>query len=1652
MLFRQPPMKRVRPPSTLPRFAFLTWALAALLGAAEPVLPSTPQPPPASTAAVQPTEGTLPNGLRYTLLPHAREHGRISIRLVVLAGSLDEKDDERGFAHFVEHMAFNGTRHYPAGQLVDFFQSLGLGFGADLWAGTSLTYTIYKIDLPAGRSDRFGEAIEVLRDFSDGIAFGAAEVQREKGVILSEHAARDTNAAQIERQRLAALYRGTLLPARLPGGDPAQIERATPASLRAFYVRCYQPDRLRIVITGDIDPATAQAVIARHFTSLARPAVPTPRVLPTVPPLAPLQTDVVPNAIEGGGAVSLMVVEAVGKLSPESLAQGYTRALALRALDRRLVERRAADLTRFGSAHTDYGAGADGHLTHFLLAASTAQNQWESGVALLESELRRARDLGFSPTELSEQATAVLAAARAQRQAFAGYLPDAVADSIASSLAADQTWIHPEETLRVAEASLPKITAGAAQEALRKIFADEKLHLMLIRGTPPAGGREALFEAYRASAERPLPPKLSASDAAIAFRYENFGIAGSVRQRIVEKDLGLELVRFANGVQLNLRASSTEPKRFRLAARLGRGLADSPRDQPGLPHLAAHFFGVCDVGQHTLSELNRILESHAVSAYSTSESNALLIEMQGPVSELPFALRLLTARIVDVRLDRSRLFSGLSAYAGCRSSHLDNSARLARTEASIQMAEGDPRLRDATMDEAGRYTFTELSQWMRTRWLEGPLEVALTGEIDPALITTAAAETLGTLAPRRRPAPAPGEQLTLPTKPSHETRREPLPDQSAAVQLSWSAAGFDDLRRRRALALALDVLLDRVQKTLRQELGATYSPEARLVRHAKQRAFGYATMALTFDPSRVEDFTRRAIAIADTLATGGVTPEEFTRLREPQLASAAEALRSNEWWLDEILAFAQSEPSVLQEARTLGTALAQITLAEVNLVAADFFSSRRASAFVVIPVAPSPDRPPDVANPVWSIIQRAEAKFGAADLAGALADVSEAIALAPKNAELYAFRARIKSAQGDLTAALADCDLAVNLDSTNANTYNTRAALKMSNRDLAGASADCTRAIELDPAFAFPHVNRSIIRLAQNDGVGSVAAATVAIELESKNAMAHAIRGAARLVLGHTDLARPDLDRAIELDPRVSDAHRNRGLIRLGKRDFTGALADFTRALELNALDLGAYINRGIVKGSLGDHDAAILDYNQALELSPHNAELFNNRGYARQNKGDLDAAIADYTRALELNPKLALAYNNRGHARKTRGDNAGAAEDFAEASRIAMLANVKFAVPNLTSPLPLFGSAPPSAASPSFLESGNLKRSQKDWAGAIADYTKALEANPDDAEAYYGRGLARKLSRDDTGAMADLTKTVELNPKADNAYLERGHLFRARGDFNRALADFAKVIELQPKSALAYYHRGLAYEGLQKASLALPDLDMAVTLSPKFYQALSSRAYTRQARGDYDGAMSDANEAITLAADYAPSYYYRGLVRHITADLAGALEDYDTLLRLNPGYFGGRLARGHVRYAQGDFTGALEDYERAAPVPGMRHPVIHRGLTELRLHHPGARDKLARDIESWPSGWTKTVGLLLTGQLSVEKFLVVAADEVGRSARSTTCETRFFAGMACLLNDQTEQARAHFETGVATNLRNYNTYLLARAELARLNATRPKP
>ncbi|MEZ5386061.1 MAG: pitrilysin family protein [Prosthecobacter sp.] len=216
--------------------------------------------------------GVLENGLRYVILPHDEPPGRASIRLYMDVGSLMEEDDQQGMAHYLEHMAFNGSRHFKGGEMVEYFQRLGMGFGADTNAHTSFKETVYMLELPKVEPKYIAEGLQLFRDDLDGMLLGETEIDKERGIILSEKLSRDSIDYRTMMEGYKFALPESILPHRMPIGTEETIKTMKRPRFVDFYEKWYTPKRATIVAVGDFkDTAALKAEIEKQFAD-AKPS------------------------------------------------------------------------------------------------------------------------------------------------------------------------------------------------------------------------------------------------------------------------------------------------------------------------------------------------------------------------------------------------------------------------------------------------------------------------------------------------------------------------------------------------------------------------------------------------------------------------------------------------------------------------------------------------------------------------------------------------------------------------------------------------------------------------------------------------------------------------------------------------------------------------------------------------------------------------------------------------------------------------------------------------------------------------------------------------------------------------------------------------------------------------------------------------------------------------------------------------------------------------------------------------------------------------------------------------------------------------------------------------------------------------------------
>jgi zinc protease len=265
---------------------FGSTALALVLIAATTVLAQRPPLPPHSqTAALtdtipvdpQITVRTLPNGLRYYVRANRVPAGRAELRLAVKAGSVLEDEDQRGLAHFVEHMAFNGTRHFPKQDITAFMQSLGMRFGAHVNAHTGFDETVYELQMPIGNPALLDRALLILQDWAQDVSFDPQEVERERGVILEEWRLGLGAEARIRDAQMPILLNGSRYAERLPIGQPDVIRKASLERLKQFYKDWYRPNLMAVIVVGDFDVPVVEKSVTAHFAQIPTTLTPRPR-------------------------------------------------------------------------------------------------------------------------------------------------------------------------------------------------------------------------------------------------------------------------------------------------------------------------------------------------------------------------------------------------------------------------------------------------------------------------------------------------------------------------------------------------------------------------------------------------------------------------------------------------------------------------------------------------------------------------------------------------------------------------------------------------------------------------------------------------------------------------------------------------------------------------------------------------------------------------------------------------------------------------------------------------------------------------------------------------------------------------------------------------------------------------------------------------------------------------------------------------------------------------------------------------------------------------------------------------------------------------------------------------------------------------------
>lgn len=893
--------------------------------------------------------GRLDNGMRYVLLPNDRPKERLSLRLLVATGSLMEKPDQRGLAHFLEHMAFKGSQNLPAGDLVQYLERLGMAFGADTNARTSFGSTVYQLELPDDTPELIGKGLQVMRETADRLLLLQAEIDKERGVILSEKRLRDTPDYRGYTANLQFLLPDSLIVKRFPIGEEAVISEAPRDRFVDFYRTWYRPERLTLVAVGHFERGQLEQAIRERFASLQAQAPAQPN--PDIGSISPRGADgAIYSDPDGQTRVALQSVVYADPGADTKAKRLDDLALYVA---NGVISRRLTSISLQGNSSILNGAAQWSDLMRFARVGSVVvqckPEQWKAALATAEQELRRALQFGFTPSELEEQKKNIVSYFEQQAKSASTRESPDLANDIVDHLTSFEVLTDPEYDLAELQRVLPEITAEKALAQLRALWKDAG-PLVFVNGAVilPDPQPEIMAALKASQAVAVTPP---ANNGTEKFAYRDFGKPSAIADQ-KQALLDVTQIRFGNNVRLNLKRTQFEANSILVSVRFGGGRLELPMDKPGLKVLAENTFVAGGLGKHSLDDLNRIIAGHNVGLDFGVDDDAFLFAGRTTPADLKLQLEVLAAYLVDpgYRPEAlARFHQGLGALY----------LNLTRTPGGVLQSEAarfihsnDPRFGYPPRENVEQRTLEELKAWLTPALTHGYLEISLVGDFDPQTATQAVAETFGALPSRDAAKPPYTTQREVHFPESRALKRFDFQSRDAKGYsvVYWPTTDFKQISEVRRLFVLAKVLEGRALERIRGNQGLSYAVQAA---HSPSNAFpGYGVLYALVDtaPGTAEKLALEIRQIGGEIANGQITQDELERARNPIVSELKKLLNDNSYLMNAVIGASQEQPSRLQRATTSVKELESLTVEQVQAVAKKYLQPEAGLPVLVVPV------------------------------------------------------------------------------------------------------------------------------------------------------------------------------------------------------------------------------------------------------------------------------------------------------------------------------------------------------------------------------------------------------------------------------------------------------------------------------------------------------------------------------------------------------------------------------------------------------------------------------------------------------------------------------------------------------------------------------
>lgn len=869
----------------------------------------------------------LDNGLRVITVENDTPKKGLSIRMLVDAGSFQETGDEPGLAHFLEHMAFNGSTNVPEGEMVAMLERHGLAFGADTNATTDMTNTNYRLDLPKADTESVNTALFLLRETASELSLDKDAIERERKVILSE--VRERQSVWLERfiDQGNYLYKGTDLTQKIGLGTIKGMEEVTQRNLRQFYQTFYAPKNTTLILAGDL-PRKVMLERVKHYFSNWTNSEYQPAVDPKFDLVLPTHNEVhvfVDPNIETQIEFNFIEKEQPKARSKETVLDYWTHLIGRRALSKRLdtilYESNGDILSSTMYSSLDYGFARVSKI-----GLTTADNEGTYGVRILERTLRQAAEFGFTPGEISRQLIALEKDLKLNAETAGDASSSALANHAMNAVDSGYIMLSAQSDLALFEELKGQLTRQAVNEAFNKRWASHPPRIYLTKRRDIDNIHRKVLEAYvRSEAEQVKPYK---EQVTTEFAYQNFGQPGKAKLLGTSDYGNIASYRFENGVMLNVKQTDFESGVVYLSVRVGKGKMALTSAQAPLIELYNVGMATGGLKAHDINELGRIFSGTTMGLQSHVTTNAFVTQQAVVQEDVLNQLRVFTALMTEGGYREEGKSFALQSVKQYLETYQESPEQVRDFHIGQKLRGGDLRWAPPTVDALKKVSMSDLKPIVESAVAKGPIEIGVVGDISNQQAIDYVAQTFGALDIKLNDT-LDRYQIAFP-----QIKKENVTWYHEGDKTTALASSYWNLPDARNTAQALDFLLlehviqQRVTKQIREATGAAYSPWVGRQQSYNFKDFGYLVMNSNTTLDQVDSVFEAYKNVLRSLQTTPITDDELTRAVTPLVDAVAQQVESNGYWFD-LVSTAQTYPDMIEADGMTGEKLAAVTKEDI---------------------------------------------------------------------------------------------------------------------------------------------------------------------------------------------------------------------------------------------------------------------------------------------------------------------------------------------------------------------------------------------------------------------------------------------------------------------------------------------------------------------------------------------------------------------------------------------------------------------------------------------------------------------------------------------------------------------------------------------------